>query len=242
MALATADYIAFLDDDDVWTAHHVRGHLALLKGQPELGAVFGQVINTDTRLRHVFGPWPPSLPTGRALMRLMLSGYFPQIGATVVRACVLGVVGSFDEGLVGGQDWDWQLRIAAGHGIGFVQQACVLFRQRPPATFDKLQLERLPFTRKIFLRHALRLSLWRSPVDFARAYFGTVTQFLNYFVEAAILRADRGERLGALRAAGYACMIFPTRAIRTLLKPTPFRAAVVKALTGRGPSMPRVAP
>lgn len=242
MHRATGDYVAFLDDDDVWTPNHIRGHLALLDDKPELGAVFGQVVNTDARRRHIFGPWPPSLPSGRELLRLMLSGYFPQIGATVVRACVVVAIGDFDESLVGGQDWDWQLRIAASHGIGFVAQTCVLFRQRPPATFDTLQLERLPFTRRIFLRHALRLSLWRSPIDFARAYFGTVTQFLNYFVEAAILRADRGDRLGALRAGGLAVLIFPTRAVRTLLKPTPFRHALVKAMTGRGPSTSRVAP
>src|SRR5689334_20995616 len=29
MRAATAEYIAFLDDDDVWTSNHIHGHLAL---------------------------------------------------------------------------------------------------------------------------------------------------------------------------------------------------------------------
>ena len=89
MAAATADYIAFLDDDDVWIADHIHGHLALLAANPDLDMVSGQIVNTDPQRRPIYGPWPEQWPENRSdLLRFMMSGYFPQIGATVVRARV----------------------------------------------------------------------------------------------------------------------------------------------------------
>lgn len=232
MRLASGDYIAFLDDDDLWTPHHIHGHLALFNAQPDLGAVVGQVLMTDAERRPFFEPWPRDLPSGRELLIRMLSGYFPQVGATVVRADVARAVGDMDESLVGGTDWDWQLRIARRYAVGFVPQTCVLFQQRAPGKFDALQLRRMPFTRKIFFRHALaEWRIWRSPFQFARSYFGTVTQFFNYFVEAAIERAKLGDSRGSMYAIGRATVIFPTRALRMMTRPTPLRMALVTALT-----------
>ena len=125
MCAATGDYIAFLDDDDLWTSNHIHEHLKLFANHPEIDMVVAQIINTDTERRATFGPWPAQLPEGRQLIRLMLSGYFPQIGATVVRAGVRETIGLFNEDLIGGQDWDWQLRVARRHGVGFVEQPCV---------------------------------------------------------------------------------------------------------------------
>ena len=125
MRAATADYIAFLDDDDVWTSNHIHGHLALLAANPDLDMVLGQITNTDPQRRPTFGPWPDQLPEGRSdLLKFMMSGYFPQIGATVVRARVRETVGFFNEDFIGGQDWDWQLRIAR-QARRWVRQASV---------------------------------------------------------------------------------------------------------------------
>src|SRR5215467_13678323 len=47
MRAATGDYLAFLDDDDVWLTSHVCSHLALLDEHPEFEAIVGQVVSTD---------------------------------------------------------------------------------------------------------------------------------------------------------------------------------------------------
>lgn len=228
---ATGDYIAFLDDDDVWLPSHLRDHLAMLEARPELDAVMGQVISTDPDLEPVYGPWPVEPPSGTDLFLMMLSGYFPQIGATVVRAKVRETVGEFDESLIGDQDWDWQIRVAKAHAIGFIEQPCILFRQRPPGTFDDLQLRRVPFTRRVFLRHALPArKRWESSRALMRSYFGAVTPYFNYFVEAAVSRSEQGEHRAALKAIRHAFEIFPTRTIRLLLQPTPLRRALRTAL------------
>jgi hypothetical protein len=163
----------------------------------------------------------------------MLSGYFPQIGATVVRARVRESIGFFDEELIGGQDWEWQLRIARSHGVGFVAQPCVLFRQRATGAYDELQLKRVSFARRIFFRHAIpEWRLWSSPIAFARSYFGVMDHFFFYFVETSLNLAKNGERWSALRAIRHALTIFPPRAVRMLLSESPLREALVIALRG----------
>jgi len=231
---ATGEFIALLDDDDVWLEGHVRPHIALLDARPDLEAVFGQIITTDPERRPISDPWPESLPDDGDVFMTMLAGYYPQVGATLTRARVLERHGLMDETLIGDSDWDWQMRIAKTHKIGFVPTTCVLFRQRAPGTFDDLQLRRLKYSQKVFFRHALpEPRLWRSPITFARAYFGAVTNLFYYFVDAAALRAETGDRKGALSAIRHAFTIFPTRAVRMLLRPSPLRTALVAALTGR---------
>jgi glycosyltransferase involved in cell wall biosynthesis len=233
MRAATAEYIAFLDDDDIWTSNHIHQHLTLLATNPQVAMVVGQIMNTDPQRRPIYGPWPPQIPEGRELVKLMLSGYFPQIGATVVKASVRESIGFFDEEFIGGQDWEWQLRVARSHGVGFVAQPCVLFRQRATGAYDELQLKRVPFARRIFFRHAIpEWRLWSSPIAFARSYFGVMEHFMFYFVETSLYRAKDGERAAALRAVWHAFTIFPSRAVRMLLSESPLRHALITALRG----------
>jgi glycosyltransferase involved in cell wall biosynthesis len=233
MRAATGEYIAFLDDDDIWTSNHIHGHLRLLDRNPLLEMVVGQIINTDPQRQPIYGPWPPRIPEGKDLLKLMLSGYFPQIGATVVRTRVRDTIGFFDEKFIGGQDWEWQLRVARSHGVGFVAEPCVLFRQKAAGTYDELQLKRISFARRIFFRHAIpEWRLWNSPIDFARSYFGTMDNFLVYFVGASLTRAQNGERSAALRAIWHAFAVYPSRAVRLLISESPLRDALIIALKG----------
>jgi glycosyltransferase involved in cell wall biosynthesis len=231
---AAGDYIAFLDDDDVWLPVHIREHLSFLDAHPDFGAIVGQVVCTDPDLRPTGPAWPTDVPSDGDLFMKMMSGYFPQIGATVIRAKIREAVGEFDETLIGDQDWDWQLRVARDHKVGFVEQVCILFRQRPSGTFDDLQLKRVPYTRRVFFRHALpAYRRWNSPVNLLRSYFRSVQTYHNYFIEAAVGRAERGERRSALYAIWNAFRILPTQTVRHLLRPTPVQRAFLSALDPR---------
>lgn len=234
MAAATADYIAFLDDDDVWTSHHIHGHLALLAANPDMDMTLGQIVNTDPQRRPVYGPWPEQLPAERRdLLKFMMSGYFPQIGATVVRARVRETVGFFDEDFIGSQDWDWQLRIARKHGVGFVRQPCVMFSQRETGSYDSLQLRRAKFTRRVFWKNAVpEWRVWASPIAFAKSYFGVTAHYFFYFSETALEHANKGERLLAICSIWRAFALFPSRALRKLLSDSSLRDALMVTLRG----------
>lgn len=231
MRAATGEFIAFLDDDDLWLADHVRPHLALLDARPELEAVFGQVVLTDTERRPVAAPIPDDIRADGDHLKMMLDGYFPQIGATVVRRAVRDAYGYFDETLLADQDWDWHLRVARGGRMEHVAKPCVLFRQRPPGSYDALVVRRIPYTRRVFLRHALPVwRKWRTPREWLHSYFATLLGFYNYFADAAVERAAQGDAKGVRFAVRFAVWTFPFRAAKQLLGPTPLRAAFLWAI------------
>jgi len=233
---ATGEFIAHLDDDDLWTAEHIRPHLALLDARPDFHAVVGQIQSTALDGTLQFTPWPAGLPDDGDLF-LEFMRYFPQVGGTVSRTSVRDTVGYFDESLLGDADWDWQLRIAKTHKIGFVPVPCVLFRQRPVTDDeDDVQARRVPYTRKIFLRHALpEMRRWSSPLGWIRSYGRTLSPYYRYFARAAQSRAERGDRLGATKAILHAVRIGPARAARDFVLDTPLRAALGSLLSPTRP-------
>jgi glycosyltransferase involved in cell wall biosynthesis len=214
LVAATGEFIAFLDDDDVWLKDHLRGHIDLLDSTPDLYAVLAQVVSADSDLKPISEPWPKEHPgEGNALIRKMLSGYFPQIGSLLVRRNARERIGLFDDRLIGGQDLDWMLRIARQHKLGFISVPSVLFRTKPDGIYDELYRRRAHFDRVIFLRHALgEWRIWKSPRQFLRAYEGTLSYFFWYFSSVSLTHAQSGNPKRALRAIGGAYYVFPMRA------------------------------
>jgi glycosyltransferase involved in cell wall biosynthesis len=224
---ATGEFIAFLDDDDIWRPGHIADHVAALDAHPELAAVISQAILTDTERRPYETPWPETAPEdSEDLLRLMLSGLFPQLGTVVARRGVIDRFGYFDEGLIFGQDLDWLLRMARARELGYVDFLGTYVRARPPGSFDALQRRRVGYDRKVFLRHAIpEWRVWRSPVEFLRAHSKVLWHFYTYFEKAALERAEGGDRRGSWGAIGGAFRVFPLRAAAHLVMPTPLRQA-----------------
>jgi len=108
-AAARGAWLAFLDDDDIWSPSKLRAQLDVAA---ESGAswVYGRCIVVDERMRpielHPF-PDPEDLPV------LLLGGnHVPGGGSNVVvRAEAFRSVGGFDEELRYFEDWDLWLRL-----------------------------------------------------------------------------------------------------------------------------------
>ena len=234
LAAASGEFVAFLDDDDLWEASHIRGQIALMDENPEIDCVLGQVTLTDHLRRPIMPPGPERAPEDNDFVRAMLQGWFPQIGSTVARLHVRDTVGMFDESLIGDQDWDWHIRNARTGKVGFVVQPGVLFRSRPDGSYDKLQRRRLRFTRKVFLRHAWpERRRWPSAKAWVSSYFYCFQYYYAYFAEASEQRAKSGSKLSAIYAGMTAVWIFPTMAIKQLRQPSPLRNAVAGIMGSR---------
>jgi glycosyltransferase involved in cell wall biosynthesis len=217
LAQASGEFVAFLDDDDVWTGNTIRPHIAIMDADPAIGAAFGQIVYVTQDLKPVSQPWPETGPSADTLLVAMLSGYFPQIGATVVRASVARAIGLMDEDLLFAQDWDWQLRVARGHRIGFVKQTCVLSRVRALGSFDKIQMLRTRYIARVFRRHALpEFRRWSTPRTFLKAYIAVNSHIYDYFIWTAVDRAKEGNRRSARQAIYRAFRINPVRATKML--------------------------
>ncbi|SFL40831.1 glycosyltransferase family 2 protein [Methylobacterium pseudosasicola] len=232
---ATADLIAFLDDDDVWLPGNIRPQLALLAERPDLEAVTGQAVLADHNLDNPGAPWPDPHPgDGDDLIRSMLSGYFPQVGTLVVRRHAYAAIGDLDESLLFGSDHDWQMRFARRRTFAFTPVLGVMLRGRAFGTFTALQIKRQRYDRKIFLRHSLpEWRVWSSPRAFLKAYAGTLQHFYWYFVVTAEEAAADGKRDDVLQAVRGAFLVFPMRALYHLVRRTGLRRAVLaSALRG----------
>ena len=231
LAEATGEYVAFLDDDDVWEPTHIRAQISMMDENPDIDCVLGQVTLTDHTRRPLIEPSPAEAPEHGDFVRAMLTGWFPQIGSTVVRRDVRETVGFFDEALTGDQDWDWHIRNARTGRVGFVTQPGVLFRSRPDGSYDKLQRTRLRFTRKVFLRHAWpERKRWPSVKEWVSSYFYCFQYYYTYFAEAAEERARNGRPFSALYAGVTAVWLFPRMAVRHMSQPSSLRGAFASLL------------
>lgn len=232
MERATGEFIAFLDDDDLWETSHIRPQIRLLDENAEIDCVLSQVTLTDHLRRPIMEPGPENPPSDGDFVREMLQGWFPQIGATVARLKVRDTIGSFDETLIGDQDWDWHLRHARSGRIGFVPVPAVLFRSRPDGSYDALQRRRVRFTRKVFLRHAWpERRRWRSPKSWVSSYYYCFKYFYAYFAEAAEDRARKGQPFSALYAGATAMWLFPRMALQDMGRSSALQRAFA-TLTG----------
>jgi glycosyltransferase involved in cell wall biosynthesis len=233
--VASGDFIAFLDDDDVWLPGHLRPHLAMLARRPELDAVVGQVQLADQALEWRSEPYPVSLPDDGDLFKSFL-GAFQQIGATVVRARTRETVGGFDESLLGDQDWDWHLRLALAHKVGFVAVPCVLFRQRPYGTYDDLGWQRLGYMRRVFFRNWRRAGNRRPGLLWtARNFVRLSGPFYDGFIFIARDRFRQGQRRSGLMALARGVWASPVHALLGLARPgSPLWGAIAALVRRRG--------
>lgn len=157
VANARGEWLAFLDDDDLWSPRKLRIQLDGA-ARAEADWAYGAAVVVDEQKR-VLEADP--FPDPRELARLLLQGNFvPGGGSNVIaRADLVRRVGAFDEGLVRFSDWDLWLRLVeAGppaacpevvvarveHG----QNMVILERKHAIASFNRLLNKRKTVTRR----------------------------------------------------------------------------------------------
>jgi glycosyltransferase involved in cell wall biosynthesis len=109
---ATGEYISFLDADDLWTSDKLESQFNTLQANPEAAVAYSWtdwIDESDRFLRrgtHISA-------TGDVFAKLLLIDFVESGSNPLIRRHALDAVGNFDESLVGGQDWDMWLRLAA---------------------------------------------------------------------------------------------------------------------------------
>jgi glycosyltransferase involved in cell wall biosynthesis len=167
---ANAEFVAFLDDDDLWTTDHIRPHLLELLRNPQVDAVVSQYVGTDTNRSPVSDPFPPRSCNFSEIFFMFLQ-YMPQIGTTVVRKSTFPRIGYFDESLRYGEDWDWHLRLALRCRVVVLPVPSVLYRLRPAGRDQDMLIAR---QRKYLTRHfwsnILRARRYGVNIEYFRAF------------------------------------------------------------------------
>jgi len=202
---AQGDYIAFLDDDDVWLPVNLTTQLRVFKDHPEYVMVFAQMWMTDSSLAARIGPNPSGTqPPQWGTMDLL--HFVPQVGTCVARREVAQTMG-FDASLRWGEDWDWVLSVAQRYPVGYVNVPVLLYRRQSPEIAIP-QWRMVQDTLKVFHRHARVLSfssrLRLKPVLWARRGW-----FAWLFMEQAIENARCRAYLHSAKAMWYALRASP---------------------------------
>ncbi len=123
------EYIAFLDDDDLWLPEKLERQVRLLDSNKELGLVYSDcyVIDSNGDLRentYFYGIKPVR---GDAFNELFQCNFIPML-TVVIRREVLDKVGEFNPRYIVAQDYDLWLRIAEYYPIHFIEQPLAKYR------------------------------------------------------------------------------------------------------------------
>jgi glycosyltransferase involved in cell wall biosynthesis len=194
---AVGEWVAFLDDDDVWAPDKVVRQLdaAATAGRDW---VYAGDVNVDSNLHILDGGPPP--PPDEVVASLQRFNAVPS-GASnvVVRADLLAAVGNFDPQLTTNEDWDMWIRLAGYGPPAWVCSPLVAYRLHSGnAALDPTPMITEPEI--IATRYGLNL-------DRAGSYR-----------RAAWACLRRGRRLAALRYYGHAVALGDIRsAARALM-------------------------
>ena len=117
ISLAKADYVCFLDDDDLWYPPRLEKSISYLENVPQLAFVYGQVmLNKVLENKKVKYPYKIPEPTlGNLFMECT-----PQINAVTIKKNILIEMKGFNPSLNVCEDYDLWLRVAMKYHYGIV--------------------------------------------------------------------------------------------------------------------------
>lgn len=129
---STGQFVAFLDSDDLWKSDKLRLQMGLFERDASLGIVSCLSDYVTFEGQPIFPPGPAQATIragSRAGVRaLLLANTVSGGSSAVVRRECLDDLGLFDESLRGVEDWDFWLRAAKRHSIGFVNEPLTVMR------------------------------------------------------------------------------------------------------------------
>lgn len=128
ISLASGEYIACIDADDLWLVSKLEVQLNALKNNPEAVLAYswtdfigesGQVTHSGSHAK-----W-----SGYVYEQLLIQHFLESGSNALIRKSILEKVGLFDESLKAAEDWDLHLRIAAHYPFAVTPSVQVLYRQ-----------------------------------------------------------------------------------------------------------------
>ncbi len=126
LQLCSGEYVAFLDDDDLWLPNKTLAQMTVLREEPAVGVVYAQ---NDIEAPWGRSIWPnPVLAPSGWVCQTFLMDDFVSIDTVLVRRTVLEGVRGFDESLATLEHYDWFLRLARRVPFRFIPQPVAVCR------------------------------------------------------------------------------------------------------------------
>jgi len=142
LSQAQGEYIAVLNDDDVWAPEKLAKQVALLDAESEVGLVHtdGWFIDGEGRQQEgtPLGFEFPRFETGDVLLDLVYQNKIIASAALARREC-FEQLGRFSDAFFGSGDWEMWFRIAEKWKVGFVDQPLTFYRVHGTNASHKLE-------------------------------------------------------------------------------------------------------
>jgi glycosyltransferase involved in cell wall biosynthesis len=129
---ARAEYVAFLDSDDLWLPHKLERQIASLRRHPQRRWSYTAfaVVDADGSVRRAAAADErQSAPSGWILERILNDRTVIALPSVLVSRQLLGELGAFDEALTMCEDDELWLRLAAASEIDGVDEPLTLIRR-----------------------------------------------------------------------------------------------------------------
>ncbi len=127
ISLASGDYIAFIDADDLWTPDKLESQFKALQANPQAAVAYSWTNHIDESSQ--FSRTGSHMTvSGNVYAKLLLANFLENGSNPLIRRQALTTVGGFDETLIAAEDWDMYLRLAAHYHFVAVPSPQVLYR------------------------------------------------------------------------------------------------------------------
>jgi len=129
IASSSGEYVAFLDADDVWRPDKLARQVSVLERARESALCYTYARYIDPEGNPLKAERHVAAREGYILPQLIRGNFIP-VSSVVVRRSALDTVGVFDTDsrLIGSEDWDLWLRIAAAFPVRLVPEELTLYR------------------------------------------------------------------------------------------------------------------
>lgn len=127
LELAAGEFVAFLDQDDLWMSERLARQLELFRGRPQLALAYAdcQVIDAEGRL---LGRWSQRnrFHRGDVFEELLQVNFIP-LPTVTMRAAVCREVGPFQSYKIS-EEYDLFLKCAARYEVDYVEEPLACYR------------------------------------------------------------------------------------------------------------------
>ena len=211
IGLATGEFVAMLDDDDLWPPGALAALAGALRATPDAVMAYGDVRRTDAAgVPTGDDPRRDYPPPGESYDAFRHQCWLVSPGQALVRADALRAVGGFDPAVWGSDDWDLYLRLARVGPFARVDRPTLLYRQHA-ANASRDVLRHAAGHLRVVRRHFRRL---RDVPLLVRHQRAASAYFLDKLMRRAFdADADRDGRAAA-RALAYAATFRPSALLR----------------------------
>ncbi len=127
--LATAEYVAFLDSDDLWMPLKLEKQLTQIKGFDNIGAVYCGLLELNMEAPGVIDVINRMFPQGNIHNQLLVRDVTAPTSTYLIRKTAFENVGYFNEKLQARQDWEMWIRISNNFLILAIPENLVLYRK-----------------------------------------------------------------------------------------------------------------